>query len=211
MRQETITHNIYKFEELPEGIKKEALDTHRHYSVEDRDWWDYEYEYWNEKLENMGYENPDISFSGFCSQGDGASFTCTIDIEKWIEQNSDNEDYVLLKKWWDEIEFIVNIHRANYSGNYVHENTIDIEWNFYAYDLYREWDASLFPFSKRVYEKLLNMLDDITDNMLESARGEMREIYKSLEKEYEWLTSDENVAESLKCNEYEFDENGGMW
>jgi hypothetical protein len=35
----------------------------------------------------------------------------------------------------------------------------------------------------------------------------MRWIYKSLEREYNYLTSDEAVAESLDANEYDFEFN----
>lgn len=37
------------------------------------------------------------------------------------------------------------------------------------------------------------------------------ELYKSLEKEYEYLNSDEAVDESLIVNEYEFDEDGNRF
>lgn len=40
------------------------------------EWWDYTYDMWKEALEQIGFEKPDIRFSGFCSQGDGASFSC---------------------------------------------------------------------------------------------------------------------------------------
>jgi hypothetical protein len=38
-----------------------------------------------------------------------------------------------------------------------------------------------------------------------------QEIYKSLESEYDYLTSDEIIAESLIINEYEFTEDGKIY
>ena len=35
-------------------------------------------------------------------------------------------------------------------------------------------------------------------------------IYRQLEKEYEFNMSDENVDESIRINEYEFDETGAI-
>ena len=36
-------------------------------------------------------------------------------------------------------------------------------------------------------------------------------IYSRLESEYDYRMSDENVDESIKCNEYEFTEDGSMF
>jgi hypothetical protein len=38
----------------------------------------------------------------------------------------------------------------------------------------------------------------------------MRWIYRQLEREYEWLMSDEQVDESIRINEYEFTEEGKL-
>jgi hypothetical protein len=36
----------------------------------------------------------------------------------------------------------------------------------------------------------------------------MRWVYRRLEAEYNWLQADEQVDESIRCNEYTFDEDG---
>ena len=33
-------------------------------------------------------------------------------------------------------------------------------------------------------------------------------LYSALEREYEWLTGEESVSESIRCNEYKFTESG---
>jgi hypothetical protein len=38
----------------------------------------------------------------------------------------------------------------------------------------------------------------------------MRWIYKSLETEWDYLSSDEQIIETIQANEWEFDENGNM-
>ena len=54
--------------------------------------------------------------------------------------------------------------------------------------------------------------DDAPRDVEEDTRDILREfadwIYRHLESEYEYRMSDENVDESIRINEYEFDENG---
>lgn len=50
----------------------------------DHDWWDCTVETWKNALAEIGFLDADIRFSGFWSQGDGASFTASIDAEKII-------------------------------------------------------------------------------------------------------------------------------
>lgn len=46
------------------------------------------------------------------------------------------------------------------------------------------------------------------DEIAETLRDYMHWIYRQLEKEYDYLNSDEAVDESIKANEYEFTEDG---
>lgn len=89
----TTTTTIYTFAELLEleknkKISSQAMDKVRSYLQDvatDGDWYDYVYGVWKEALEQIGFGDIDISFRGFCSQGDGASFTAKVwDFEKLI-------------------------------------------------------------------------------------------------------------------------------
>lgn len=46
------------------------------------------------------------------------------------------------------------------------------------------------------------------DTMKQTLRDFMRWIYRQLEAEYDWRNSDEQIDESIRCNEYEFEESG---
>lgn len=73
----------YTFQQLDDAGKERARDNYRTSGL-DYDWWDHIYEEWHEELREMGFSNPEISFSGFASQGDGASFTANgFDFLKW--------------------------------------------------------------------------------------------------------------------------------
>lgn len=68
----------FKFDTLPdERAKETARDWFREGCCDDSFWYEHIYEEWKAELESMGFGDPDINFSGFSSQGDGASFTCT--------------------------------------------------------------------------------------------------------------------------------------
>ena len=72
-----------KFARLSPKAKERARDNHREGNL-DYEWWDHIYEEWITELEEMGWRNPEINFSGFSSQGDGASFTADgLDFRKW--------------------------------------------------------------------------------------------------------------------------------
>ena len=136
---------VYRFEEL-EG---KAKDKARQWLVEaatDHDWYESVYDLAKEDGAKRGFEIEDIRFSGFWSQGDGASWTGTVSVWRFIEwaldqgENSpqfrrigdDRHRYLcfveLMKDGW--IEPHVNIVRTSY--HYVHENTVrpenGIEW-----------------------------------------------------------------------------------
>lgn len=74
MRQETITLTYLKFNELNDDQKKKVLDNNRDINV-DHDWYENTIEFYTEKLKTLGFYDIKIEFSGFGSQGDGASFT----------------------------------------------------------------------------------------------------------------------------------------
>lgn len=46
---------------------------------------DDEKETWKEKIEEMGYEDVEIQYSGYGVQGDGACFTGRVNIQKWLK------------------------------------------------------------------------------------------------------------------------------
>lgn len=143
MRQETITKTYLKFNELSPEQKQKVLDKNRHYNT-DFDWFEESIGEFKTKLEKLGFYDVKVEFSGFSSQGDGASFTAKHDKRG-------------------------EVYRIGRS--YSHSNTI----------------TSDNEVTKLVARKLSD------------------ELYRDLEKEYNYLQSDESIAEILDINEYEFD------
>lgn len=87
MRTITKTINLYQFSELSQKAKEKVLK--KLYDINTNcEWYDFIFDDFMVKCENLGItvNYNDISFSGFWSQGDGASFiTDLIDIRKIIE------------------------------------------------------------------------------------------------------------------------------
>ena len=76
MRQETIVKTYKYFNELTPEQQQKVIEK---YHDINEDSWEFSYEDLKRefitKLESMGYSNIKIEYSGFYSQGDGASFT----------------------------------------------------------------------------------------------------------------------------------------
>lgn len=221
MRTEEV--KVYQFDELSEGAKEKALNDARDMEVAFPDWWHAVYDQWTEKLEEIGYtlktravglmgggtrHDPDIQFTGFWSQGDGASFTSYVDVDKVAERIGMDDDLARLRdllrdgEWDPEGEddvdlFEVSIDRSR-SAHYVHEMTMTRS----VHPWYLDADT------RTEEQQIANRL---ADAILDDAREQAQELYKSLEQEHEFLTSDEVVAEGLQANEVEFTEDGERW
>lgn len=197
----------YEYDELSPEAKENAVKVWRekYPDYPEYDWYDFEFEYWKEKLEELGYNDANISFSGFWSQGDGASFTAKLDSE--IIKNRFLKD--------DEKELLKNciiygeIYRT--SNHYSHKYTVDcrisdIDYSNEIYDM-EDDDEDKY---REIVDRIDGILRDIEDFILVDARNLMTEIYDELEKEYEYLTSDEQIGEMISCNGCEFTEKGEL-
>ena len=144
----TIQLDLFTFNELSDEAKTKAIDSERnsnnleyHYSGE--------VEYYQDVLKHIGFTNVEISFSGFYSQGDGASFTADYDssLINLDELKNHNAELYSLMARIDSVfgasgltsdnRITANVKRI--SRNYSHHNTVaiddiainDIEWGDY--------------------------------------------------------------------------------
>ena len=86
-------------------------------------------------------------------------------------------------------EFSFNIRTINH--HYSHENCHRLELDGYT-----------------GRDNVDSIVDDCANELNELRRSLCQAIYSSLRDKYDYLTSDEAIAESLESNEYEFDVNG---
>jgi hypothetical protein len=205
------------FDELDESAKDKARDKIRYDGVQD-DWWDTVYEdavrmgallgvnissTQQKTSKGRTYTTTDISFSGFCSQGDGASFVGNYRFApdallKIQEETTDEEliriaqELLLLQlgRRMKSLEpFSATISTS--SSNYSHSGTMRVDVN--SEDENDEHD-----------EVSDSLEDDVTQLMRDFADW----IYKNLETEHDYLTSDECIDQYLA--EEKFDADGDM-
>ena len=208
MRTQTTT--IYKFDDLSDEAKQTAIDSNRSWSVQDFEWWDSSFESFAEAADLFGLDirqtrkslmggghryDPTIFFSGFSNQGDGACFEGCYAYKKGALKATKQvfpTDSELLRIVRDiqalqQRNFYQLTATAKHRGHYNHSGCMDVTVD----------RADGKAVSGDDEESLKQLMRDFADWM-----------YFGLEKEYNYLTSDEAVVESLRANEVEFTEDG---
>lgn len=208
---EVIETTVYRLDELSEAAKEKARTWYREGGF-DYDWYDAVYEDFQSIAEILGIrfrtrtvrlmgggtrQDPCIWFRGFWSQGDGA---CYEGVWRYASGSAARlhayapQDVVL----HDIADRLQAIQRRNFfqlraeithHGHYSHE---------YSMHIAVERDS---PTGQ-------DMTPDAEDIVTEALRDLARWLYRQLEREYEYLTSDEAVDESLRANDYTFTEAG---
>ena len=192
------TTQTYSFNELSNEARQVAFNNNSDINVCHLDWYDYTKDDFHTILELIGFYNIDSNFSGFYSQGDGASFSADYRYKKGclkaVKQHAPNDT---------ELHYIVKgivSHQKNNGyllscevsqrGNYYHSNTMQFSWC--------KNDDSCFDWK-----------NDFVEDELEQLFKDLADWYYSrLESEYEYLTSFAVVAAMLEANEIQFLENG---
>ena len=214
MRTKTI--ELFNYEELSPEAQAKARDWYREASAGDSYWHESAIEDFCETARMLGFTLdrargtrtiPAVYFSGFWSQGDGASFagswlasdckaaqliadrpaTWTDDAGK-VHKNAGNaelcriaHEFGHLAKEWPGASGAITVN-----GWYSHSGTMRAD--FYLAD---DGDAA-----------------EVEETFLQASRDLADWLYRVLEIEYEYMQSDEVVAETIVANGYEFTEDG---
>lgn len=189
---------IYEYSDIlsNEDLKQKILQ--KHYDINTNfDWYDYILEDWKTKLEAIGFINPEINFTGFYSQGDGASFTC---------------EYIDIKEIAIHSELFIareiNALYALWNNGYIEAAIKRITHHYYhKYTITNEFNDGQMLIKWTHLQKIVNRLREYIDNLILTLSDA---IYKQLETEYEYLTSDEAILETIQANNYEFYEDGSI-
>lgn len=203
-----IEKTLYKYEELSDAAQERARDWYRQGGL-GYDWWEFCYEDFARVAEILGIDlsqravllmngkcryEPEIYFSGFYHQGSGSSFCGTYGYAKGAvvkikEYAPQDEELHRIAQGLQDVQRR-HFYRLIADITSVHDNYIRVE----------------VEDSENRYRDIGDAEDDV--------RGLMNDfndwMFKHLQDEYEYLTSDEAVAESLITNEYEFDEEGNI-
>lgn len=196
--------------ELHEADPKRFEEEHWKWTehMPDYEWYDYLLNDFKEQGKAKGFDIEDIRFTGFWSQGDGASWTGDVDIVKYIEANNLQAD----PQWFGLGELVKGEWVARYVGVYTrdprnsHYNTMRSEWyRDTQYDESSVFDAG--PLMGALVSKVADSVDWelCEEHMLEDAKSFADDMYKALREEYEYLTSEESFIEHCECNEVMFE------
>ena len=161
---EQIQITLFSFDELPEESQQKIIEGFRH---DHEPYYDVIYEDFALKMsEQYGAElkTEEITWSGFWSQGDGASFTCDFDVEVLLPilKEELNEEQVALLS---EINAEIDCASIRTGYQYSHENTVRGKVSIYYGDAY--------------YDRMvqINEIHDILENKLtEIIREESRDL-----------------------------------
>lgn len=184
-----------------ESVSERTIDKYRHINVEHHDWWDCTCDMFKEDMKEQGIYVSNTYFSGFCSQGDGACFEGHLDdVPLFLEKNYKPEDYPMIRKLLDSggtVKFSVS-----HSGHYYHENStryyIEADRLEHVVDMPTD-------FHQQIVEQWESILDkeivDFEKQSVEIFKNHMRTLYRKLEEEYDHLTGDEAVKETILAND----------
>lgn len=209
------TTTTYKFEELVEPAKAKV----REWYAQNTDSYWAECAIGNAKVEGRkrGFDIDDVQWSGFHSQGDGASWQGGVLIRPFLDfhlkgDNPDFARYTVLAELVDN-EFVDDsfpIYRRAFMYN--HSKTMQTERPTAEDASSRTLHKGILAGadSAELYESIDidDVIDRLTEWALDEARSYADDIYKQLEKEYEYEMSDEHIQETAEINEWRFDEDG---
>jgi hypothetical protein len=197
-----------EFNALPKIIRDKVCENNRYWNVEDINWAECIVEDFKEKMVAHGMEAETVYWSGFCSQGDGACFEGGIDDFKlFIESHAEFAEFAPLVQ--AEIDGITDIRmRWKHHGHYYHENSLTYSYE----DGVVEIDEADFksPVRLAVAKQVFSDAEKLLDKFEEAVRGVVQahccDLYNCLEAEYDYLTSDEAIIESMESNDCLADE-----
>lgn len=205
----TIQLELFTFDELDDDAKQVAINDHREIIDSNLD---DELSYWqNGALSGTGFIIDEISYSGFYSQGDGASFTgyydsAQIDLEKLkgfslkaYELMARNDSIYGASGLTSDNVITADVKRITH--RYSHENTVSVE----------NIEINGCAWGDDENDKINDAFDELEDYLTSLKNDLCYLIYSSLRSEYEHQNSDEYISEILVINEYYFTADGAIY
>jgi len=214
------TIKLYGFEELSESIQDTIIST---YIQDLPGWWSDDTE---ERIRNeakaIGINDFDFTWSGFWSQGDGLSFTGSLEFKVWLyvlQQHfpswvsDDVNESNGFKKLGESLSDIVMLQEKNRVewGNcsisrsmhlYCHENAVNVS----EPDSVLGWDERRGSPSDNERMKSFGVK---AQKYLEEWKNELcRRWYSELQSAYETFTDRDHIVEDLNSKELFFTSNG---
>lgn len=180
------------------------LEKYRYINVEHAQWWDCVESDFKEDMKKVGIDVHRVYFSGFCSQGDGACFMGKLDNALVYLDHHHKDQYPMIRKLLEHDGGVyVN---CNHTGRYCHSNSVTISVEVDRFDDVLEMKSDLQREVAVQWDALLDKeYTDLETDLTNQWRTYMQELYRKLEAEHDYLTSDEAVWETIEANELDKD------
>jgi hypothetical protein len=192
------------------------------YNQPDDYWYEGIIEAFKERGPERGFDIDDVQWSGFCSQGDGASWTGRIYLVPFLQYHlkPDNPDYTrytilieLIQNGFAsrEFEVIRNSHRANHERTMVLEREDMIRYEDWSDTIVRSGifaGAEASPLAESICME--GLLDDLCGWATDEARCYAQDIYTALEESHDDYSSEEYFLELCEINAWRFDASGKL-
>ena len=211
----TIEKTVYNFDELGTSAKERARQHYRDMSCSD-EWWDSIYEDAIEVANILGIEisrrpvklcgggtrtEPAIYFSGFSSQGDGACFEgsysykkdCAKEIKEYAPQDAELLRIAIALQCAQSCAAYGLKATIKHHGHYNHSGCMEVDVT--KVDAQDE-EVDITAAEEKEITKCLRDFADW--------------IYKRLEDEHDYRNADEQIDESIKANDPDFEEDGSL-
>ena len=190
----TIETKVYSFDELNKEAQQKAIEKYRETNEIFLDL--FKDDIFETLKDNHNIEMNDLQYSLNYCQGDGLSFSASFDVNHFVNLCFKDLSQKRKDLFFD---FIYNIKSNSNRGHYSYASKSDIEI---------EVDGSFW------YKKHTNI-----NNMLETFEVFIQDYYLDLCKKFEeqgyaeieYQNSDEYISETLRCNGYDFEENGDIY
>ena len=183
-----------KWDRLGEQDQQQLLDTHR-WDAPFQDWYECIFEVFKEQMDAIGIHVERCYFSGFGSQGDGACFSGWVSWPLFISAFGRPD----LASFVREHESALHLG-WNQSGRYCHENCVSFTDELDIENPYDEDEAPLRHEAWNILHATSGPIAPLLDDFKEYLRGRMRGLYRGLEDEHDWLTSDKNTLDYILEN-----------
>jgi hypothetical protein len=208
---EIVATTLYRLDELSNAARGKARDWYREGAF-DHDWYEFVYDDFERICALIGVtlrvtpvrlygggtrQKPCIWFSGFWSQGDGACFEggysyapkASRAIRDYAPKDADLHQIADALQAVQRRNFYQLRATAQHRGHYYHE---------YCMAIAVDRDSPTYQ----------DMTTDAEDAVMSALRDLARWLYRQLEREYEYLSSDEMVDEAILANDYTFTDDG---
>lgn len=194
----------------PPKYSDERIEEYRTALVDCSVWSDCVTQDFTNRMEAIGIEVDNVYWSGFWSQGDGAMFEGRVkDWGKYLAHLG-YDDPILIDAAENNWSY-----SWRHSGHYYHEYSVSYNDEvFYPENPYTSgyYGGLDVPEEERfrgaVWDATLERHDllALSEQIQEDLRDHMRDLYRQLEAEYDYLTSDEAVIEWMEANDIDQDE-----